>query len=253
MTLSSAAIDNSSGGGTPVVFLHGFGGAAAQWRGLQTKVSFMTPTLAFDLPGHGGSLDFPGFGPPKVAAKAVIAELETRALDSVHIVGHSMGGAVASLIALIAPEKVASLTLLASGGYGSEFNHPLLMRWASARSRDELRDVLPSFFADSFEVPEKMIDFQYTIRQQPGAVDALLKIGSAMSSDGRQGMLPVDDVLSGSYSISVIWGREDKVLPVQQAEALADRVDLHVLDGVGHSPAEEATELVSSVILNQLR
>ncbi len=73
-----------------------------------------------------------------------------------------------------------------------------------------------------------------------------------MSSDGKQGVLPLEDVLAGDYPISVIWGREDQVLPVSQGEALAGKVDLHLVDHMGHSPLEEAPELVKQVILKQL-
>ncbi len=57
-----------------VVFLHGFGGEAAQWKPLFKAMPDVGARLiAYDLPGHAGSLGFPDAGPPKVAAMAVIA------------------------------------------------------------------------------------------------------------------------------------------------------------------------------------
>ncbi len=170
MRLHTAEIDNSKSSTIPVIFLHGFGGAGEQWRGLQTAISFHAPTLAMDLPGHGKSLSYPNFGPPKIAAKAVLAQMDNRKINQAHFVGHSMGGAVASLIALIEPQRVASLTLLAPGGFGSEFNHPLLLQWAAAQNRDELKVVMPNFFGPAFELSEKTIDFQFALRARPGAV-----------------------------------------------------------------------------------
>lgn len=253
MRLGVVEIDNSdSSDAPPVVFLHGFGGLAKQWWGFQTSISFKAPTFAFDMPGHGKSLNYPDFGPPAKAAKAVIAELTERGIEKAHFVGHSMGGAISSLVALMAPERVASLTLIAPGGYGTEFNHPLLMQWAGAKTRDDLAEVLPNFFGPSFEIPEKMIDFQFEARSKAGAVDALVTIGGGLGSDGKQGMLPVDDVLKGSYPITVIWGEDDQVLPVSQAKAIEDKVELYVLKGVGHSPVEEATDTVRKIVLSQL-
>ncbi len=253
MRLGVVEIDNSpDSNATPVVFLHGFGGLAKQWWGFQTSISFKAPTLAFDMPGHGNSLDYPDFGPPAKAAKAVITELVERGIEYAHFVGHSMGGAISSLVALMAPERIASLTLLAPGGYGTEFNHPLLMQWAGAKTREELAGVLPNFFGPGFNIPDKMIDFQLEARSKIGSVDALVSIGSGMSSDGKQGMLPVDDVLNGPYPISVVWGEDDQVLPVSQAKEIEDKVDLHILKGVGHSPVEEATDAVRKVVLAQL-
>ncbi len=253
MGLFTYAIDNSDRIGTPVLFLHGFGGLGAQWRGYQMAVSYKAPTYAFDLPGHGKSLDYPEAGPPIIAARAVVQEMEELGIEQAHFVGHSMGGAIASLISLIAKNKVASLTLLAPGGYGREFNHPLLMKWAAAKTRDELQAVMPNFFGPDYEIPEKVFDFQFEARSRPGAVKLLITIGEGLSNDGTQGVLPLDDIMSQSLPISVVWGEEDSVLPVSQGHALKDKVDLHILKRVGHSPAEEAVEAVRSLILEQIK
>ena len=87
------AIELGAGEGPPVVLLHGFDGRAEVWGPIQAGLAADgRRTIAFDLPGHGRSRDFPGFGPPKVAARAVIAELDRRDIASAHLVGHSMGG-----------------------------------------------------------------------------------------------------------------------------------------------------------------
>jgi len=250
--LAAHEIANDPKTPVPVVFLHGFGGLGTGWRHLQTAISFHAPTLAFDMPGHGHALNYPGFGPPKVAAKAVVAELAKRGIAKAHFVGHSMGGAIASLIGLLSPHSVASLTLLAPGGYGPQFNHPVLMRWAAAKTTQQLGAVMPAFFAQGFKLPEKAIELQLAARSVPGAVEALVTMAKAMSSDGRQGVLPVDEVLAGGYPLSIVWGEEDQILPVSQAKALQGRADLHILQGVGHSPAEEAPDLVNAVIVKHI-
>lgn len=258
MSLHTIAIDNSKGVGVPVVFLHGFGGIGGQWAGLQVSISFYAPTFSFDLPGHGESISYPDFGPPKVAAKAVLAALDELGLQKVLIVGHSMGGAIASLIALMSPERVAGLVLLAPGGFGTEFDHPLLLDWAKAKTEDELKSVMPKFFGDTYKISEKVIEFQKSIRKTEGATKALYEIASGMSSDGKQGMLPLGDLLQTPVPITIVWGDQDQVIPVAQAIALESkapkgRVAFHILEGVGHSPAEEATQTVKSVIIDQIK
>ena len=250
--LSFVSIDNSGSDALPVVFLHGFGGLAAQWQAMQMRVSYKAPTYAFDLPGHGKSLDYPGFGPPKVAAKAVLAEMTKLDFDKFHLVGHSMGGAVSSLIALISPASVASLTLLAPGGYGEEFNHPFLLEWGAASTIEELSELLPQLFGEGYDKLDKVAAFHEEARSVPGAVDALSSIAKAMSSDGKQGVLPVADILAADYPIKVFWGTEDKILPVSQAEKIAHMADVTILDGVGHSPAEEARDTVLEAIFDQI-
>ncbi|MGT2467378.1 alpha/beta fold hydrolase [Mesorhizobium atlanticum] len=92
--------------------------------------------LAYDLPGHSHSLQCEGMGGAKPAARAILADLAARQLTKVHLVGHSMGGAVATLMALADSGRVASLTLLAPGGFGPEINAALLRRYAAASGRE---------------------------------------------------------------------------------------------------------------------
>ena len=128
-------------GETPVVLLHGFGGSHAAWDATLAAVGDARRTIAFDLPGHAGSLDHPHGGAGK-AARSVLAALAARGISRAHLVGHSMGGAAAALAALMEPARAASLTLLAPGGFGPEANQMLLRRYASASGEAEITQVL---------------------------------------------------------------------------------------------------------------
>jgi len=240
-------------GAIPVVFLHGFGGMAAQWHELQSQIAQYAPTLAYDLPGHGRSIDYPQSGPPKVAAKAVIADLQGRGISKAHIVGHSMGGAIACLITLFTSELVAGLTLLAPGGFGPEINMEVLKKWAKAKTESEIREVLPHFFATDFQLPDTYVALHCQARQTPGANGALIEIANAMTVNGEQGQLPLDDILAKDVAISLVWGNHDAILPVSQAVSPSNKMDLHILKGVGHSPAEENLATVKAIIVSQLR
>src|SRR5882757_4225967 len=116
--ISSLYVAERGAGPKTIVLLHGFGGCHDVWHEVTSALAPGIRTLAYDLPGHGLSLDFPGGGAAKTAARAVLAALaarQTSQMRRVHLGGHSMGGASATLMALTAPEKVASLTLLAPG------------------------------------------------------------------------------------------------------------------------------------------
>ena len=241
-----------------VVFLHGFGGCAAQWDAMQKSIAPHCHTIAFDLPGHAGSLGHPDFGPPKVAAKAVIAELTNRGFSEWHLVGHSMGGAVSSLIALFAPDHVKSLTLLAPGGFGPEIDDVSLAEWSKAKTAADFQALLPRFFADGYSIPAEMIDMHVAQRQQDEAIEALQSIADQVFENGRQGRLPLDAVIGGAYPVTLIWGTQDTIIPVSQARSLQDNADrgeleLIIVEGMGHMPAEEAPELVEKVILGNLK
>ncbi|MFD0915785.1 alpha/beta fold hydrolase [Pseudahrensia aquimaris] len=238
------------------VFIHGFGGCAAEWRGLQRHLSDRAPSWAFDLPGHAGSLDSGIKMTPKNAALAVLEALERRS-ERVHVVGHSMGGAVASLMAIIAPDRISSLTLLAPGGFGPGIAHDTLTTWADAQTTADVEAVMPSFFHADYTIDPRIIQMNAELRVQPGAVSSLQEIATRLARNGVQGELPLDDLWTSAVPITVIWGRDDAILPVEQAEALqplakSGRIKLHIVDGMGHSPPVEAPDLVRAAIAQNL-
>ncbi|TGV51294.1 alpha/beta fold hydrolase, partial [Mesorhizobium sp. M2D.F.Ca.ET.160.01.1.1] len=83
-----------------IVFLHGFGGCHEIWRAVIAALLPAVRVLAYDMPGHGLSLDCQATGGAKQAALTILADLADRRLGKVHLVGHSMGGAIATLMAL---------------------------------------------------------------------------------------------------------------------------------------------------------
>ncbi|WP_026380924.1 alpha/beta fold hydrolase [Afifella pfennigii] len=242
---------NLDEGRPPVVLLHGFGASHRAWDMVVAELGERLPLLLYDLPGHAGSLAHPGTGHAVTAARAVGADLAERAPDGFHLVGHSMGGAAAALIALKAPQATCSLTLLSPGGFGPEINHRLLTRYAAATEADELRLLLEQFYGWRNPVPEAVIEELVAERKAPGASRALKEIGATLSEDGRQKMLPIDAIAGLACPIKVVWGTQDRVLPTRQAHKLPGRIAVHVFEDVGHMlpheiPAEAAALIVEN-------
>ena len=105
--------------GDPVVLVHGFGGDKNSWLFVQQPLSEDHAVHALDLPGHGASGKDVGDGSLARLADVVVGFLDALGISRAHLVGHSLGGAVVAAAARSAPEKVASLTLLAPAGYGA--------------------------------------------------------------------------------------------------------------------------------------
>jgi pyruvate dehydrogenase E2 component (dihydrolipoamide acetyltransferase) len=229
------------GSATPAVFLHGFGGAALSWDVIQPTIAADRPTLAFDLPGHGVARDFPGFGPPKLAARAVIAELDRHAMASAHLVGHSMGGAIAALVALFAPERVASLTLLAPGGFGPEIGAEALGRFAAARSDEDLHNGLISLGRPGWQPDEAVLALHRRIRASQ-STEALASIFALLFRGGTQGSLPLEAVAATGVPVRLIWGRADEITPFAQSQSVPASIALVDLADVGHMLMDEAPE-----------
>jgi pimeloyl-ACP methyl ester carboxylesterase len=246
MTASLFAAEQGIGS-KAIVLLHGFGGCHDVWREVISALAPATHTLAYDLPGHGLSLDFPA-GPAKVAARAVLADLSQRRLKRVHLVGHSMGGAVAALMALAEPEKIGSLTLLAPGGLGPEINGPLLRRYAGAANRSEIRSCLAAMSGPSAQPFDRTVNALWEMRRRPGQVEKLIEIAAAMTMDDRQGVIPHERLEGMNMPVMVAWGTDDAVLPFTQADDLPAHFHVHHVLEAGHMLAEEAPDLVAEII-----
>ena len=247
MISSLYAAEQGSGSKT-IVLLHGFGGSHNVWRDMIASLAPSACTLAYDLPGHGLSFDFAGAGPAKVAARAVLADLAARKVKRIHLVGHSMGGAVATLMALAEPERVASLTLLAPGGFGPEINGPLLRRYAGARDLAEVRACLGAMSGPASTPSPRVADVLFQMRKRPGQVEKLVEIAAAMTRDDRQGVIPRELLDRLAIPVMVVWGSDDAVLPFTQADDLPARFHVHHVLEAGHMLIEEAPDLIASII-----
>jgi pimeloyl-ACP methyl ester carboxylesterase len=236
-----------------IVLLHGVGGSSHAWRSIQSSLSAEAHTLAYDLPGHGKSLGVPQAGPAKLAAHAILADLSDRGIEEFHVTGHSMGGAVAALMALAEPRRVAALTLLAPGGFGEEINGRLLRRYAAARSADEIRDCLESMFGWPNPVPEDTVRVGAEMRAIPGQVEKLVEIVNAVTRGERQGVIGREQLAGLAMPVTVVWGQLDAVLPVHQTRDLPPRFGLHLVPDAGHMLPEEVPELVAELIRRNAR
>jgi pimeloyl-ACP methyl ester carboxylesterase len=112
-------------GSEAALFVHGLGGSALNWTDLMGMLGAPAGASGADLdvpPFAGEALDLPGFGfsPPPAdgdysldaRVAAVIALLDKRGYGPVHLVGNSLGGAIATRVAARRPDLVKTLTLI---------------------------------------------------------------------------------------------------------------------------------------------
>ncbi len=236
------------GDGDAVVFLHGFGGSHEVWHGVLSHLPGETHTIVYDLPGHAGSSGFPDAGPPKRTAMAILDDLSRSGVERAHVVGHSMGGAVAALCALLAPERVSGLTLLAPGGFGPEINHRLLTRFAAATTPAELEPCMEAMFGYLGPVAGGAIEAVERARAQPGQGAILQRIATGLVRDGRQGTLPLDAIAALGIPVSVAWGELDNVLPFRHARAMPPAFKAHLFPDLGHMLPDEAPEAMAAIV-----
>jgi pimeloyl-ACP methyl ester carboxylesterase len=100
-------------GAADAVLVHGLGGSSLDWTDLLLELSSDVQTIAPDLPGFGGSPPPTGGDYRPAAMAEVVGQLvEASCHGSAHLIGNSMGGAIAVLLAARRPELVRSLTLI---------------------------------------------------------------------------------------------------------------------------------------------
>lgn len=99
-----------TGTGEPLVLLHGLMGAAQNWGGIAKRLGQKRRVLALDARNHGASGHAPGMDYATLAAD-VAETLATRGIARAAVLGHSMGGKIAMMLALTRPAMVERLVV----------------------------------------------------------------------------------------------------------------------------------------------
>ncbi len=173
--------------GISVLFLHGFGGDLDNWLFNIDAIGERASVVALDLPGHGQSdVKLPGHDLASLA-RFVVRFMDELQLKRAHLVGHSMGAAVAATMALDTPERVESLTLIDGAGLGEEINSAYIDGFVAASSRRELTPALQMLFADSSLVTRQMTEDVLKYKRLDGVSSLLADLEKACSVAARNG------------------------------------------------------------------
>jgi pyruvate dehydrogenase E2 component (dihydrolipoamide acetyltransferase) len=235
--------------GDVVLLVHGYGGDRNSWLFLQEPLAARHRVYALDLPGHGTSSKDVGDGSVETLADAILGVLDAIGAEHAHLVGHSLGGAVALAATARDPGRVSSLTLIAPSGFGTEVNVGYLRGFADAQTRRELKPVVGDIFADESLVTRQLIDDLLAYKRLDG-VDAALHtlLGTLLEGDTqRAGSAAAVAAIGGAVPVTVVWGSADQVIPSGQAESVIGAAR-HVLEGAGHMPHMERPAEVQAAI-----
>lgn len=236
--------------GTPIVLIHGFGGDADNWVLNQQPLAEHHPVYALDLPGHGRSSKTVDKGDLYELADAVVAVMDAGAITKAHLVGHSLGAAVAFAVLGRYPDKVCSITGLAPAGLGETVNDAYIQGFINAEKRKEVKAALQMLVADPDKVSANMIEGIQRFKRLENVKDALVLIASKTMAAGRQTASFRELVETSQIPMQVIWGKKDIIIDPNHGEGLPSRVRVDRLDGIGHMPHLEASETVNQRVLD---
>jgi 2-succinyl-6-hydroxy-2,4-cyclohexadiene-1-carboxylate synthase len=233
-----------------VLFLHGFMGSSADWRGVMSVIGDRAFCIAADLPGHGSSLGLP----PDTytiegATRAVINALDKLEVERPLIAGYSMGGRLALYLALRYPGRCAGLFLeSASPGLVSKEER------ASRRAADEEKAKrlesgdFDGFLRDWYRHPlfvplardEGLLRQTIEARRRNDPVELARSLrgigaGSQPSLWGELEGLAVP-------ALALAGGLDEKYAAISSRMAsISPRIEPVVIPGVGHNVRAEAT------------
>lgn len=242
-------VEDNGAGDLPIVFLHYWGGSSRTWRHITSELTHSYRTIATDHRGWGQS-DAPasGYTLADLAADAQ-GVIDALGLQRYVMVGHSMGGKVAQLIASRRPSGLAGLVLVAPSP-PSPMQLPLEARQgmvAAYASRDSVIATVREVLAAK---PLSAEDLETVVQDSlRGAVPAKAAWPLVMSQEDITAQVGTIDVPT-----IVIAGELDRVdsISTLQAEVLPriPHAVLHRLSGTGHLSMLESPNLLARIILD---
>ncbi|BBG02422.1 MULTISPECIES: alpha/beta fold hydrolase [Pseudonocardia] len=250
--------------GEPVLLLHGIGRSLEDWDQQHELLSGYR-VIAADLAGFGYS--------DRVHGPATLAKLADTALATLdalgetrpaHVMGNSLGGAVALLLSTRAPDRVATLVLADPAGFGTEVTPalrvlgvPLLGRFLLGRmDARAARQTERSLFVDRSLVTEERVTRALEIAARPEFAQTFLEMITELGTvrgvraGWRSALLSA--AAKAPKPTLVVWGERDLILPVSQLRAAArelPQVTTHVFGRVGHMPQIEVPERFATLAL----
>jgi pimeloyl-ACP methyl ester carboxylesterase len=222
------------GQGPPVLLIQGVGVPGGGWRPQVEALAERYSCLSFDNRGLGQSQ--PAGAPVEHVTVEQMADdaealMQTEGWDAAHVVGHSLGGLIALQLALSAPHRVRSLSLLCTFARGRDAGPPTpRMIWLGARSRIGTRTMRRKAFLQIVLPPQAVAEgdpeqlaaqlaplFGHDLAEQPPIVTAQLLALRAYDATPRLGELAGIPTLV----VSAVY---DPIAPPRIGRSLADGI-----------------------------
>lgn len=248
-----------SGEGSPVVLVHGSGpgvSAFANWRLTMPDLATEHRVIAPDMAGFGFS-DKPGSYSMDAWVQQLDGFLAALRLEKVSLVGNSFGGGLALAFAARWPERVDKLVLMGSMGVSFPITEGLDRVWGYEASIENMRSVLDFFAYDRTLVNDELAELRYRASMEPGMQEAFSSMFPAPRQRWVESMTtPTEQIASLTHDTLIIHGRDDRVIPMDNALQLLQlisRSQLHVFGRCGHWTQIEHAKAFNDLLLRFLR
>ena len=264
-------------GEAPAVYVHGLGGSSTNWTDLAALLAPYAGGTALDLPGFGYSEPPAGFTFSLDAhAEVVVNYIESLGEGPVHLLGNSMGGAVALLVAARRPGLVKTLTLISPAmpdrrpspkrlsdprmafAYLPLIGPPVRRQLAALGPRERAMQVINLCFADPSRFAESRLDEleeEHSVRAgfawaAPALARTTFGIFKAWSARGAESLWAITPTVT--VPTLVVWGLHDRVISARRAgrtARLLPNARLLALPRTGHVAQMERPNVVAKAVL----
>ncbi len=245
---------------TGVILIHGLGGSMNDWKNTIPALAKNFHVLAFDLPGFGksdkGSQEY---SPTRYANLAQFLADRYFPGKDYHIVGHSMGGAIALRFAALRPLRFQRLVLIDVAGVLhpqviSKFQAGSMLDSASGplKTRRFVEHLSGRLLEEIDRLPISPIDIvnsslgrDYVLQGGPQSIAALMLSGEDFSNA----------ITSVTEPTLVLWGDNDLIAPLRTGRVLAARLPqarLSIIADSGHEPMLDQTDITNALIEKHL-
>lgn len=248
------------GSGEPVLLIHGSGpgvSAWANWRLTMPSLAQQFRVIAPDMAGFGFS-ERPEnytYSMDNWVAQAV-GLLDALNIQQASVVGNSFGGALSLALAIRHPERVKKLVLMGSVGVPFKITDGLDRVWGYQPSFETMKSLLDIFAYSRELVNDELAQLRYQASIRPGFQESF----SSMFPAPRQRWVDAmtsrfADISALPHQTLIIHGRDDKVIPLQNAYELLNliqRSELHVFGQCGHWTQIEHAATFNELVKNFL-
>lgn len=233
---------HEAGSGTPVILIHGSGPGVSAYSNWRLTIPYLGERL------HVFAYDQLGFGYTELPEKNVYGlEVWTDHLfnfmDAVgvtraHLIGNSMGAAVALAAAVTHPERVNKLVLMGPMGVSFPISEGLDAVWGYTPSVANMKHLIDIFAYDRKLVTDALAEQRYKASIRPGMQEAFSSMFPVPRQSGVEALAAYEDRLSTVQARTLMFhGREDRVIPLVASQKLLNilpDVQLHVFSRCGH-------------------
>ena len=260
------------GEGSRVILLHGLSNSMEDWLLNFQAIVGHHRVYALDLIGHGRT-DKPLSASYKITdlARFVKDFMDSLNIKSAHLLGHSLGGAIALTVARNYPSYCNKLVLVDSGGLAQECS--IVLRLASVPGLGELLGSLlmqgdlkkrmsmqRESWPDPEIVPDEMLQLKYAATLWDDIRKTYFKTLRAfcnVKGVKKSVFTPIADSLpSLANPVLVVWGAQDDMLPVSQAQIVKDKAphaQVEIFENCKHDPMIVNPQRFNQLVLEFLK